>query len=101
MTALNIKTAEIYVNVLKQKGEVGLYRYIVAAGVKRLIIIENPEIEILDISEGFFALYRRTGEDTYFIIGKIIRKAAHTLYRQFLRMNTSKIPNRRFLQAIK
>lgn len=90
-----------YITLLKRKGEEGLYRHIFGTGIMRSTKIENPEVEILDMSEAFFTLYRRSGKEDYFIIGKVLRKAAHALYRQFLRINKDKKINIRFLNIVK
>lgn len=93
-------TIDTYVKVLKNKGENGLYRYTVGNGIMMSVKISNPEVEILNISEKFFSLYRRTGDDGFFIIGKILRRAAHTIYRQFLKLNKEKEINMRFLNVV-
>ena len=90
-----------YVAMLKEYGEDGLYHRTVVAGFLRLVDIEHPDIEILDYSEAFFSLYRRTGEDVYFSIGKVLRRAAHSIYRELLKQNKDKQPNfKRFLNVI-
>lgn len=90
-----------YIAMLKRHGEEGLYRRTVGAGFLILTKIENPDLEVLDYSDAFFILYRRTGEDMYFSIGKVLRRAAHTIYRELLRQNKNKKPNfNRFLNAV-
>jgi hypothetical protein len=90
-----------YLTMLQKYGEEGLFRRTVGAGFLRLTQIEHPDLEVLDFSDAFFALYRRTGEDMYFTIGKILRRAAHTIYRELLRQNKTKKPNfQRFLNAV-
>lgn len=92
--------SERYVSILKSKGEEGLYRHVVGTGVMRSVKVPNPEIEILDMSEAFFALFRRSGDDNYFVIGKVLRRAAHKLYRQFLHINKDKKKSGRFLNVV-
>jgi hypothetical protein len=90
-----------YIAMLKKHGEEGLYRRTVGAGFLRLTKIENPDLEALDYSDAFFILYRRTGEDMYFSIGRSLRRAAHTIYRELLRQNkTKKLNFKRFLNVI-
>lgn len=98
---LNENTAEGYLTLLKERGENGLYKYAIAAGIKRSVKVENPENEILDLSDSFFILFRRTGEEKYFFIGKILRRAAHVIYRQLLKINDKKSYNARLLQMVK
>lgn len=90
-----------YVTMLKKYGEEGLYRRTIGAGFLRLAKIEDPDVEIMDYSDSFFALYRRTGEEEYFSIGKALRRAAHAIYRELMRQNKNKKPDfQRFLNAI-
>lgn len=100
-SSLSKKIADTYLKLFKSKGEQGFYKYIIAAGISRRVLVDNPEVEILDLSDDFLTLFRRTGEHDYFIMSKILRKAAHKLYRQFLQINKNKPTNYRFLQAIK
>lgn len=88
---------ETYTNILTVNGEDGAFRKFVGMGVKRSIQISSPEVEMLDLSESFFALYRRTGEENYFKLGKVLRRAAHKLYRGFVR---GKRINKRFLSVV-
>ena len=85
--------------LLKNKGEVGLYRQFVGKGIISSIDIIHPDIETLNLSDSFFSLYRSTGTKEYFIIAKALRKAAHTIYRQLLRLNKNTI-NPRFLNVL-
>jgi hypothetical protein len=92
--------SERYVVLLNNKGEDGLYRHVVGTGVMRSVKVPNPDLEILDMSEAFFTLFRRNGDEAYFIIGKVLRRAAHALYRQFLRINKEKQKSERFLNVV-
>lgn len=90
-----------YINLLKEHGEEGLYRRAIGAGFLRLVKIDSPDLEIMDYSDAFFALYRRTGEEIYFSIGKILRRSAHAVYRELMRQNKDKKPNyQRFLNVV-
>ncbi len=97
---LKKEISDRYLEILKNKGEDGLYRHIIGTGVMRSVRVPNPEVEILDMSDSFFSLFRSTGIDDYFIIGKILRRAAHKLYRQFLRINKEKPRSGRFLNVV-
>ena len=93
--------AENFVKRLQTKGEEALYRYSIAQGIIRSAQQDNSEVEVLNLAEAFFLLYRRTGEDNYFVIGRILRRAAHTLYRHFMRNKIGKAPNKRFLSVVR
>jgi len=99
--ALRAEVSQNYLQLLKTKGEEGLYRYIVGNGVMRSIKVRNPEIEILNLSESFFSLFRSTGNEDFFVIGRALRRAANKLYRQFLRINKEKEVNLRFLNVVR
>lgn len=92
---------EIYEKLLESKGEEGFYRSIIGAGMIRATKIPQPEMEILEMSEAFFALNRRTGEERYFTIGKILRRAAHKIYRELRRMDSTRQINNKFLRMVK
>lgn len=98
--ATNKDTIASYTKLLKLKGEEGLYRYVVGSGIIRATEIKSPEIELLDLSDSFFCLYRSSGKDEHFIIGKVLRRAAHRLYRQFLKINKDKQINSKFLNMV-
>jgi len=95
-------TTDQYIKLFRTKGESGLYRHFVGNGIIRAATIPNPDIELLDLADEFFALSRRRGADkeAYFLIGKALRRAAHTLYRQFLRIKEDKVLNPRFLNTV-
>lgn len=94
------KTLANYERCLKDKGELGLYCSIVGEGFNSRVHNTRPEVTILDRSDAFFALYRRTGNEDYFIIGKVLRRAAHRLYRQFNKMEIDRPINGRFLNLV-
>ena len=96
---LSQEAINCHVSTLKNKGELGLYRKIVGSGIINSLEIQNPDIEILNLSDSFFSLFRRTGESDYFIIGKVLRRSAHTIYRQLLRMKKNQV-NARFLNIV-
>lgn len=90
-----------YVGILKRRGEHGLYKRAIGDFFIRTRDVQHPEIELLDISEGFFVLHRKTGEEAFLTIGRILRKAAHYLYRELLRNGHNSETNMRFLNLVK
>jgi len=93
--------AQEYTTLLSKSGEEALYKRAVGAGIVRAAKIANIEVEVLDLAESFFSLYRRKGDEVYFKVGKVLRRAAHTLYRQFIKMDNKKRINKRFLNKVK
>lgn len=90
-----------YLNMLRQLGENGLFRRAVGTGLIDSGDVSEPDLEILNLAEAFFALHRRTGNENYFIIAKVLRRAAHVVYRELMRQNKDKKPNfQRFLNVI-
>jgi hypothetical protein len=89
-----------YVKNFKKKGEFLFFEYIFKLGISNIQKIPNIDTEFLDIAEYFFSLYRTTGNNNYFLIGRCFRRAAHRLNR-FLIKNHKKEKNLRFLRLIK
>lgn len=87
--------------VLKRKGSEGLYRHLIGVGVLKSISGNNSDFEMLNKSNSFFSLFRRTGEEVYFELGKVFRRAAHTLYRQLLKINKDKRKSDKFLNVVR
>lgn len=94
------RTIEQYESLLAS-GQEKLYRHVLGSSIVNKNQCEYPELMVLDHSDAFFALHRRTGEKKHFVIGKILRKAAHKLYREFRRMNSEYPTNMRFLNVVK
>lgn len=90
-----------YETLLKNVGEVKFYRQVLGSGVIAAHETDHPEIMMLDQAEDFFSLYRQTGNDNYFTIGKILRRASHRLYREFHRKVDDFPRNARFLNIVK
>ncbi len=89
---------EEYVRLLHSSGEERLYTAAIGIGMKASAHVMNPEDQILDESDAMLYLYRRTGKEDYFVISKLLRKAAHVVYRQLMAQDSDKKPNRkRFL----
>lgn len=100
--AKNISEESIknYIERLNKNGEEAFYRHLIAIGVKRSVNVKNPENEMMDMSESFLQLNRRTGEEVYAVFYRLFRRAAHTLYRQLDNKNSQKKSNNRFLHAV-
>lgn len=90
-----------YEQILLNEGEEKVYRHALGNGAINIDKQPFPEITILNQSEAFFSLYRQTGNDSYFAIGKALRRAAHKLYRQLIKSYEDYPVNRRFLSIIK
>jgi len=94
-----------YLSIYNNRGEEKLYRYIIGKGIILSSEITYPELILLDQSEKFFILYRKTGDIKVFEVGVILRRAAHKIYREFARMyksNDLDYPiNNRFLNIIR
>ena len=89
---------EEYVKLLHLSGEDKMYQTVIGIGMKASANCSNPEDSILDESDAMLFLYRRTGEEEYLTISKLLRKAAHVVYRQLVIQNSDKRPNhKRFL----
>lgn len=89
------KLADSYELTFLAKGEKGFYKHIL--GITHINSDELKELALLDQSEAFFAMARSTGNDNYFTIGTILRRAAHRLYRVYNKGGQ----NSRFLRMIK
>ena len=91
-----------YETLLTSTGEGRFYKHVLGSAVIAKYESGHPEIVMLDQAEDFFALYRRTGNENYFTIGRLLRRASHRLYREFNREDDKDFPvNRRFLNVVK
>lgn len=95
------RTREEYERLLSSRGEAGFYRYILGRGVIERVDYAFPEVLLLDRAEAFFAMARSTGNVQYFVIGRLLRKAAHRLYYNSRKSNIEHPINRRFLNIVK
>lgn len=95
------KLKKEYEDILKRKGENYLYRQLLGSSYLDKDKYENLEILLLDRSDGFFSLFRQTGNDNFFVIGKILRRVAHKLYYFCLKNGEKVCSNSRFLIRIK
>jgi len=87
-------------------GEDKFYRSIMFIAIQKLVLINKgayrgipPHIEYLDYYDRFIILYRREGDEVYLSIAKMLRKAAHKLYRIMLKKNMTP-PNAKFLNLV-
>lgn len=88
-----------YLNLYKSLCEESFYRKLIGLGILRYAEnSKNPEIEFLDLSDSFFALSRKEGEEDYFVIAKTLRRAAHKLYRK---LKGREPANHRFLNVVR
>ena len=94
------KLKKEYEKLLLNKGEEYFYRYAVGSGFMDRVNYGYPEVLMLDKAEAFFTLFRQTGHNNYFIIGKILRRAAHRLYRNRIKSGELEL-NARFLNIVK
>lgn len=90
-----------YEILLKKDGADKVYRHALGTAIINLTRYDHPENMLLDQAEGFFSLFRQTGNDAYFIIGKCLRKAAHKIYREQHRKHNPYPLNKRFLNLLK
>lgn len=101
MSMLNQEKIQTFEDLLKNKGNEGFYTYLVGSGIIMAAKVKNPDLEYLNLADRFFSLHRKTGNQVYFTIAIILRKAAHALYRHFLKVNKEKEVNVRFLNLVK
>ena len=90
-----------YCKMLHLHGEEGFYQKSVGVGLIKSTEIKNIDTEILNLSEGFLSLYRRTADVDCLMISKVLRRVAHVMYRHLLKTNkTKKTDNKRFLTLV-
>ena len=95
------RVREEYETYLKDVGEDRFFIHLFENGISARKHYEYPEVTMLEQSEAFFSLFRTTGDSNYFVIGKILRRCAHRLYRDGKRRNPKYPVNKRFLDLIK
>ena len=89
-----------YEALLKDVGEAKFFSHVVVTGVLSRSHFEFPENMMLDQSEAFFILFRTTGNQNYFIIGRLLRRAAHKIYRDSRKRSFEYPINKRFLDIV-
>lgn len=87
-------------------GEGKFYRSIIFLALQKLILIESgtfkgmpPHLEYLEYHDKFMILYRREGDQVYCSIARMLRKAAHKIYRIMLKKNMTQ-KNAKFLNLV-
>jgi hypothetical protein len=88
-------------DILAKDGEDGLFLFLKKNSLIRLQ--DNPDLEkeFIETSEDFFSLYRTTGEEHYFTLGKILRRVGHAVYRHGFMINPKKTMNtKKFLNLL-
>ncbi len=96
------EVSKTLLDLLSSVGEDGLYQYLCKAADKIMSVEDYPEAEVIELSDKFFSLYRSTGEENFFALGKVLRKAAHKIYRKSLKQNPDKkINTKKFLNLVK
>jgi len=95
------KIIDEYVRIFDKKGEESFYKYIVGAAIISVQYNKFPEIDLLEHSNYFFSMARSKGNKKYFIIGKILRKAAHKVYRALFAIDKDRPLNFKFLNLLK
>lgn len=73
-------------------GEQKFYRHLLFLGLNKLVLIDKgiykgtpPNLEFLEYYDQFIILYRREGDEVYLQIARMLRKAAHRIYRIMLK----------------
>jgi hypothetical protein len=98
---LSPKVRAEYEKLLKKEGQDRFYRHVLGAGLISRTDMCHPEILMLDLAEAFFTLHQQTGQDNHFIIGKLLRRAAHRLYVEFGKSVKNYPSNERFIRLVK
>lgn len=102
------------VDVLKEKyvpqfisnGEDRFYRSLLFLALNKLVLINkgmykgtHPHLEYLEYYDRFIILHRREGDEVYLQIAKMLRKAAHRIYRIMLKKKMT-TTNMKFLNSV-
>jgi hypothetical protein len=95
------KIRDEYETILRSVGESGLYSNVLCAGILHRKHIDAPELMMMDQSDSFFSLYRTTGNENYFVIGRVLRRVAHRLYRESMKLKPITPRSNRFLNIVK
>ncbi len=77
-----------------------LYNYFIDSSEKECVRNPNFEMELIQQSEYFFIQAEKIQDPKLFEIGKILRKAGHTIYRNSLKKNKEKPFNIKFLNLV-
>jgi hypothetical protein len=82
------------------------YRELLTYCIKKIMEAQKEKkenltvnLELLDYYDQLIILYRREGDSNYLDLAKLIRKAAHKIYRVMLKQNLTN-KNNRFLNLV-
>lgn len=97
---------ENYVPQFISNGEDRFYRSLLFLALNKLVLINKgmykgtpPHLEYLEYYDRFIILHRREGDEVYLQIAKMLRKAAHRIYRIMLKKKMTS-PNMKFLNLV-
>lgn len=96
MSRLTDSIKNKYIKLLKKTGEKEMFNKCVGQAFIQAANTKNIDIELLNLSEDFYLLFRHENLEEYAIISKILRRTAHLVHRK---LNSNKL-NDRFLRAI-
>lgn len=89
------------------QGEDKFYKFLLLYALNKIILMKqdnysgpSPEIELIELYEKFLLIYRREGNEDYFAVAKLFRKAAHKIYRTMFNKGLIK-KNSKFLNLVK
>lgn len=91
---------ELYLKLLRDFGAEEFYQRAVGEAMIRAADDTESDSQIMDLADSFFYLYRRTGNEEYACISRVLRRVAHTVSRQLIKQYDKK-PDSRFLVAVK
>lgn len=94
---INKRDKDLHIKLLHQFGEQGLYEKICGVGILSAATNTNADIELLNLAEAFFTLFRQTGNDDYAAISRALRRSAHRIMRELMKQKEGKMPDSRFL----
>ena len=98
---LSEREVKTYSEMLSGLGDNNFHSRLVGQGIMRFALkIEFPDLELLDLADSFFAASRVKDDEALFRIGRIMRRAAHTLYRHLAKVRKTNNSSR-FLQLVK
>jgi len=97
---LSATAKDNYLQLLKALGEDGLYKKCIGQALMQSANVKDPDVGLLDCADGFLILYRRTEDDAYIALNRILRRAAHVVNRELMRQNAKKKTDGRFLRAV-
>jgi hypothetical protein len=87
-------------------GEDKFYRSLLFLAINKLALIKEglykgalPHLEYLDYCDRFLILHRREGDEIYLRIAKMLRRAAHRIYRIMLKAKMASY-NDKFLNLV-